>query len=190
MQKYTGSQFDKAIHFATDAHAGMLRKGTRIPYILHPLEAAAIVGSMTDDVEVLSAAVLHDVLEDTGTTLEQLRYVFGDRIADLVSAESEDKRKDQPASESWRIRKQETIDSLKSETRVEVKMIALGDKLSNIRAIHRDYLAIGDLLWDRFNQKDKSQHAWYYRAVADAIKELSDHLAWKEYDDLVRKVFE
>jgi myo-inositol-1(or 4)-monophosphatase len=180
---------DRAIHFAVDAHSGMFRKGTRIPYILHPLESAAIVGSMTDDVEVLAAAVLHDVLEDTDATPERLRAEFGDRVADLVCAESEDKRKERSAADTWKERKQQTVDELQQETRIAVKMIALGDKLSNIRAIHRDFQALGDLLWERFNQKDPSQHGWYYRSVADATRELSAHPAWQEYDELVRKTF-
>lgn len=180
---------DRAIHFAVDAHGGMFRKGTRIPYILHPLEAAAVVGSMTDDVEVLAAAVLHDVLEDTDATPERLRAEFGDRVADLVCAESEDKRKDRSVADTWKERKQQTVDELQQETRLAVKMIALGDKLSNIRAIHRDQLALGDRLWDRFNQKDKAQHGWYYRSVADAIRELSAYPAWREFDELVGKTF-
>ena len=181
---------DKAIEFATKAHRGALRKGTQIPYILHPLEAAAIVSSMTDDVEVMAAAVMHDVLEDTDTSVEQLRSEFGNRITDLVSAESENKREGLPAADTWRLRKQETIDELCRETQIEVKMIALGDKLSNIRAINWDYQTLGDSLWDRFNQKDKAQIGWYYRSIADAIQELSHYPAWKELDDLIRKTFE
>jgi myo-inositol-1(or 4)-monophosphatase len=69
-------------------------------------------------------------------------------------------------------------------------MIALGDKLSNVRAIYRDYQALGDKLWDRFNQKDKSEHGWYYRSIADATKELSKYPAWQEYERLVSILFE
>ena len=79
---------EKAISFAAKAHQGLPRKGTQTPYILHPLEAAAIVSSLTDDLEVIAAAILHDVLEDTPITEERLRAEFGDRIADWVSAES------------------------------------------------------------------------------------------------------
>lgn len=180
---------EKAIAFATQAHHGLTRKGTQTPYILHPMEAAVIVSSMTNDVEVMSAAVLHDVLEDTNTTVEQLRAEFGNRITDLVSAESENKREGESAAKTWRIRKQETIDDLRQETRLEVKMIALGDKLSNIRAINWDYQSLGDALWERFNQKDKTQIRWYYQSVADAIKELSEYPAWKELNDLIKKTF-
>ena len=184
-----GSILDKAIIFAVQAHSGMVRKGTKSPYILHPLEAAAIVASMTDDEEVIAAAVLHDVLEDTPTTVYQLIEEFGQRVTSLVDAVSENKREDITATETWKLRKQETIVELKNEKFLAVKMIALGDKLSNVRAMYRDYQAIGDELWDRFNQKDKSEHGWYYRSIADATKELSNYPAWKEYAQLVSLVF-
>lgn len=100
-----GLILDKAIIFAVNAHRGQFRKGSDTPYILHPMEAAAIVGTMTADDEVLAAAVLHDTVEDTGTTTEQIREQFGERVAALVSAESENKREDQPAASTWKIRK-------------------------------------------------------------------------------------
>ena len=139
---------EQAIIFAVQAHSGACRKGSQEPYILHPLEAAAIAATMTDDPEVLAAAVLHDVVEDTPHTLEEIRQRFGQRVGDLVSAET------------WRIRKEETIEHLRRERRIEVKIIVMGDKLSNLRAMHRAYLRWGDRLWDRFNQKDAAAHAW------------------------------
>ena len=183
------SILDKAIVFAVQAHSGMVRKGTKTPYILHSLEAAAIVATMTDDEEVIAAAVLHDVLEDTSATVNQLIEEFGQRVTAFVNAESENKREDIPATETWKLRKQETIDALYNEKHPDVKMIALGDKLSNVRAMYRDYQAIGDKLWNRFNQKDKSEHGWYYRSIADATRELSNYPAWKEYAQLVSLVF-
>ena len=72
---------------------------------------------------------------------------------------------------------------------LDVKMITLGDKLSNIRAINRDYNAIGDALWQRFNQKDKNEHYWYYQSIADCITELKDYPVYKEYCELVKITF-
>ena len=183
-----GEILDCAIIFATKAHEGQLRKGTQIPYILHPMEAAAIVGSMTTDEEIIAGAVLHDVVEDTDTTMEDVIAMFGERVGSLVASESENKREDQPAESTWKIRKQETLNHLATAP-IEVKMITLGDKLSNIRAIYRDYQAIGDALWQRFNQKDKSEHYWYYSGIAKCVPELGNHQAYKEYLELVRKTF-
>lgn len=183
-----GILLNKAIVFATEAHEGQFRKGTHIPYILHPIEAAAIVGTMTTDDEIIAGAVLHDVVEDTDTTVDEIKELFGERVAALVASESEDKREDKPAESTWKIRKQETLDHLKNAP-IDVKMITLGDKLSNIRAIYRDYNTIGDELWQRFNQKDKKEHYWYYQGIADSLTELNVHQAYKEYCDLIDKIF-
>ena len=77
----------KALTFATAAHAavGQLRKYTNEPYIVHPIEVAGIVAEVpgaTD--EMVAAAHLHDVVEDTGVTLELIRKEFGDEVATLV----------------------------------------------------------------------------------------------------------
>jgi len=181
---------NRAIVFATEAHRGAFRKGTGIPYILHPLEAAAIAATITVDHEVLAAAVLHDVIEDAGVTEAELREVFGSRVAELVSAESENNRADLPAGDTWRIRKQETLDALREEDRRDVKILVLADKLSNIRAIHRDFRALGEALWERFNMKDKDQIGWYYRSIAGALEsELGETLAWQEYRGLVEETW-
>ena len=181
--------FDRAIMFAAQKHSGAVRKGTKIPYIVHPMEVAAIAATMTDDPEVLAAAVLHDVAEDVGITEGELTERFGERIARLVMSESEDKRGGENKAESWRIRKEETIQHLQNATDINVKIIALSDKLSNMRSIYRDYTSIGESFWLRFNQKDKTQHAWYYSEVAKALSDLSDTFAWQEYSQLIKNVF-
>ena len=179
---------DKAIIFATKAHKGQFRKGTKTPYILHPLEAAAIVGTMTTDNEIIAAAVLHDVVEDTKVSLEEIANIFSHKVAYLVNSESEDKRENLPPEDTWRIRKEEALDHLRTSP-LDVKMITLGDKLSNMRAIHRDYKTLGDALWQRFNQKDKSQHYWYYQTIAAFLSELSEYPAYEEYVTLINETF-
>lgn len=85
--------YEKAVVFAAIAHQGARRKGSRIPYLSHPIEAAAIVSELTDDEELIAAAVLHDVVEDTPVTLEEVEQYFGERIAAYVGYETEDKRR-------------------------------------------------------------------------------------------------
>ena len=185
---FMGTMLNKAITFATKAHKDQMRKGSECPYILHPLEAAAIVATMTFDDEILAAAVLHDVVEDTETTISEIREFFGETVAGYVASESENKREELPADVTWKIRKQETLDHLKNVP-IEIKMITLGDKLSNIRSMYRDYNTLGEKLWERFNQKDKSEHYWYYKGIADCLSELKDYNAYKEYCELVEKTF-
>jgi myo-inositol-1(or 4)-monophosphatase len=179
---------DKAIVFATERHSGSVRKGTDIPFIVHPLEAVSIAAGITNDIEVLAAAVLHDVVEDTPTQLPEIEAAFGKRVAELVASESEDKMTDIPPSESWKLRKEATITALQTASYDE-KTLVLADKLSNIRAINRDYTLIGEKLWERFNQKDKKMHGWYYRSVAEALSDLSDTTAYNEFCRLVESTF-
>ena len=86
----------EAISFAVKAHDGMRRKKSKSPYILHPMEAAVIVGTMTDDQDLIAAAALHDVVEDTDVTIKEIEEKFGARVKELVSAETENKRPDLP----------------------------------------------------------------------------------------------
>ena len=102
---------DRAIAFAVKAHEGQPRKGTDIPYIFHPIEVGMIVSRITDDAEVIAAAVLHDTVEDCASvTLDVIRQEFGDRVARIVGLESEDK------SKTWEERKAGTVRALKKET--------------------------------------------------------------------------
>ena len=182
-------KIEQAVLYATVAHMGTKRKGKERAYILHPLEVLTIVGSITEDEDVLAAAVLHDTVEDTSTTKEDILRLFGERVASLVAAESEDKRKGQKAEDTWMIRKQETIELLKYAGR-DTKLICLGDKLSNLREISRDYEVLGEELWQVFNQKDPAMHKWYYSSLFEILEEeFKGAGAIEEYRELLRKVF-
>ena len=179
---------DRAIVFAVRAHAGTERRGKGFPYIVHPMEAVAIVATMTSDQELLAAAALHDTVEDTDVTLEQIRAEFGDRIASLVAAESDIEVTGVSEEESWRTRKQAAIDRIASVSR-DAKMVALGDKLSNMRAIARDYAVQGDALWNLFRVKERKAHEWHYRGLAESLHDLQETVAYKEFEQLINQVF-
>ena len=179
---------DRAVVFAVRAHAGTERRGKGFPYIVHPLEAVGIVATMTSDQELLSAAVLHDTVEDTDITLEQIRAEFGNRIASLVATETDMSVGEMNLEKNWRIRKQAAIDRLASASR-DAKIVALGDKLSNMRAIARDYSIQGDALWNLFRVKERKDHEWHYRGLVSALSELNDTFAYKEFSQLVDEVF-
>ena len=179
---------DRAIIFAVHAHAGTERRGKGYPYIVHPLEAVSIVATMTADQELLAAAALHDTVEDTEVTVDQLRAEFSERIASLVADESDEMPEGKTEEASWHQRKQAAIDRLAKASH-DAKMVALGDKLSNMRAIARDYAEIGDALWDRFHAKDPKDHEWHYRGLADALGELEGTEAYREFKSLINQVF-
>lgn len=179
----------EAIMFAVAAHDGMRRKKSETPYILHPMEAAVIVSTMTDDQNLIAAAALHDVVEDAGITIEEVEAKFGKRVRELVASETEDKRADLPPASTWRIRKEESLNVLKNTDDIAVLMVWIGDKLSNIRAIYRDFKVEGNAMWQRFNQNNVEEQAWYYRSIAKLTERLSDTSAWLEYKALTELVF-
>ena len=180
--------FDRAAKFAIDAHHNTERRGKGFPYIIHAMEAAEIVSRMTTDQELLAAAMLHDVLEDTDVTEEELRKAFGDRITELVLGESDQKVPDLSETASWVERKKFAIDRLKTESR-EAKMVALGDKLSNMRAIARDYEEKGDALWAIFHAPEPKLHRWHYEGLLDSLSELEGEGPYEEFKQLVHDTF-
>ena len=179
----------EALAFAVKAHDGMRRKKSDAPYILHPMEAAVIVGTMSDDQNLIAAAALHDVVEDAGVTIEEVEAKFGKRVRELVESETEDKRADLPQSDTWRIRKEESLTVLKNAEDIAVLMVWLGDKLANMRSIYRDWKTEGDKMWQRFNQKNVKEQEWYYTSITKLTERLSHTSAWLEYKTLTELVF-
>ena len=191
--KYLDSELlDRAIIFAVKAHHNTERRGKGFPYIVHPMEAVEIVATITPDQELLAAAALHDTIEDTDVTVEDIRRQFGDRIANLVHAESDQIDgvlfNGENEEETWHARKQAAIDRLAAAPH-DAKIVAMGDKLSNMRAIARDYAVKGDALWNIFHVKDKASHEWHYRGLAASLSELSDTFAYQEFITLIDQVF-
>ena len=181
---------EEAIIYSTVMYQGKVRKINNSPFILHPLEVAQILSAMTDDMEIIAAGVLHDIVEDTDGTLREIEKRFGERVADLVDSETE---KDIPVEDraaSWQRRKEESLVKLKASTDVGVKMLWLADKLSNLRSLAGAYGEMGDKIWDQLHQKDPSRHKWYYRTVAEYVEmQLNKTGAYKEYIDRINYIW-
>lgn len=172
---------EKAIEFATIKHMGQFRKGSNIPYIVHPVDVMQILTANSLDDETIMAGILHDTIEDTNTTYEELKDMFGENVANMVAAESEDK------SKSWKERKQRTIDELPNKSK-EVQCICCADKLSNIRTIYNDLGVIGDLVWKKFNAP-KEQIKWYYGSVIENLTLIKDYKMYKDLKNYFNLVF-
>ncbi|MCC7155654.1 MAG: HD domain-containing protein [Bryobacterales bacterium] len=148
-----------AIQFAAAAHSGQYRKGSRVPYIVHPIGVARTLLEIGCAEHVAVAGVLHDVVEDTHIKLVEVRVRFGRQVADLVEAASEPDR-----SLRWEDRKQHTIEFL-GQAPEESLLIGLCDKLDNLRSIRQDLTLSGDEVWDRFRRPRESQQ-WYYESLS------------------------
>ena len=175
-----------AIAYAATMHRNGLRKGMTMPYIVHPLEVMHILEVMTGDKHLMAAGVLHDVVEDTDATFEDVYARFGDDIGALVEGHTE-KHKEDP----WEKRKEEALAQL-AKADVREQKLVLADKLANMRAIARDYAKYGEDLWQRF-KRGKDIQSWYYHAAAKAMSDLEfDTEAapfYKEFEDKVNQVF-
>ena len=183
------TKLEDAIAFALNAHAGTKRKGKNRAYILHPLEVLTITAGLTENEDILAAAVLHDTVEDTDTAPEEIEKRFGPRVRTLVMAESEDKMPGLSPRDTWKKRKEETLRRLEKADR-DMKLICLGDKLANLREMARDFRKSREALWTRFNQTDKNEHGWYYGSVFRILeREFGPIPAILEYRDLLEDVF-
>ncbi len=171
----------KALKFASKAHSDQVRKGTDIPYIAHPMEAALILSQAGASETLIAAALLHDTLEDTPTTEQDLEYVFGSSVTELVKGMTKDTNLD------WQGNRQHSIDRLAVMSMDEM-LLLLSDKLANLRSIAVDYAEIGDALWNRFNRGYADQK-WYYSSLADGMSALGEAPAYLEYKRLVQQLF-
>ena len=180
---------ERALIFAAEAHQGTFRKQSTIPYILHPAEVCAIATTMTQDPEILAAALLHDVAEDTEYTLEDIRQAFGNRTADLVAMTTEKEYPGMTKKQSWKKRKEESLEKLKASDDIAVHILWLSDKLSSLRGIYHRYIDVGDAVWKSFNQTDPAKQYWYYKMIGEYVQDLSHFPAYEEYSILVGRVF-
>jgi len=179
------NRFDMLMHnaiiFAAGKHRNGLRKGTDIPYISHIMEVMQILIKNSCEENVVIAGILHDTLEDTETTPEEIYKLFGSKVLSIVQSETENK------SLSWFERKSATISHLRNAS-VEAKLVCCADKLSNIRSMYADLHKIGEKLWERFNAP-KKQIKWYYENIVSSISEISDTVMYCDLKEMVNDVF-
>lgn len=180
---------DAAIMFASKAHEGTYRKGNGQPYIFHPLEVMNLTSLMSLDEEILCAAILHDVVEDTPVSIEEIEERFGKRVARMVAFESEDKRGQVNKKGTWVERKKEAIAEVAQMDDVGAKMVCLADKVSNLRSFHLGLFDQGEAFWKNFNQNDPVMHYWYYNELKNALSDLKDYSVYKEYCFLIDAIF-
>ncbi len=163
----------KAIEFAVNAHKNQFRKGTKIPYIVHPLNVMKTILMYSDNQTVAIAGVLHDTLEDTDTTVEDIQKNFGSEVTNLVVKASEKAKIEKNLPKDWKSRKMLTLEELKNETDENFLFLSCADKLDNLNDILTDYSNQGDELWSRFN-RGKELQIWYYQSLAEIFSSKKD----------------
>jgi (p)ppGpp synthase/HD superfamily hydrolase len=174
---------EKAIIFAAKAHNGQMRKSSEIPYITHPFAVGMLLQKANCSENVIAAGLLHDTLEDTSTTVEDLREHFGDHVTALVQAASEPDK-----TLSWEERKQHTIQSLKEASVEEIQVIT-ADKLHNLQSIRDQLQLTGEDTWNRFKRGGEHQHWYYSGIVRELLPRKKQFILIAELERVVEEVF-
>lgn len=164
-------RLNQALQFGAEAHAAQKRKGTSIPYFTHPVAVALIVSQVTSDEDIIIAAILHDVVEDSrdpNFSEEKIQNIFGDRVLEIVlgCTQRETENRD------WKIRKVSYLDNLYAAP-VESLLVVAADKIHNLLSIHNDYDLMKDRVFRKFSAT-KEDTMWFYREVFERIKKRMD----------------
>ena len=163
----------KALEFATEAHKGQVRKYTGEPYIVHPIEVMELVKQVIDDPEMQAAALLHDVVEDTPVSINEIKDEFGPRVAALVS-DLTDVSKPEDGNRALRkeLDRQHT-----AKASPDAKTVKLADLISNGRSIIKD-----DPNFAKVFMKEKA-------ALLDVMTE-GNIILFKQASDMVASYFD
>ncbi len=176
------SKIIKAIDFANFKHRNQKRKSTEKPYIVHPFTVGMMLSKINWNEETIIAGILHDVIEDTDVTIDELRKEFGDRVVEIVEGVTEPDK-----DAEWEERKKHTLETLPNKS-IEIKLVSCADKLHNIYSISEEQKMMGDKVFEKFARGKKSQE-WYYRGLVEALNELSGIKMYEELKHLVKDVF-
>ena len=161
-----GSALADAAAWAIEMHKDQVRKATGIPYVSHLFAVAALAMEHGADEDQTVAALLHDIIEDTPATFEQVDERFGPRVAEIVAACSERHGDPKP---KWRMRKEVYIDHI-GLMPTEALVVTIADKLHNARSIRRDLAVQGLPMFARFTAADPDDQLWYYESLVDAYR--------------------
>jgi (p)ppGpp synthase/HD superfamily hydrolase len=174
---------DRALAMAARAHRTQVRKGDDVPYVQHPVHVAILLLKHGFAEPVVVAGILHDVVEDTSVTLPEIRAQFGDDVATLVDAVSEQKT-DEAGQRPWRVRKDEQLAKLDAAP-IEVVALKAADLLHNVHTTLRAVRSRGDAVWNRFNAP-KAEQLWLQGAVVARVRaRLGDHPLARELEEAV-----
>lgn len=158
---------ERALNKAAFLHTRHDRKGSGLPYIVHPYAVACMISEYTTDEEVIAAALLHDTVEDAaGYTVHHLEKEFGTRIAELVEGLTE-RYVAGPRFDAWLARKREYLERISAASQ-EVMLICAADKLHNLRSLIEAYRSSGEGFFLSFSAP-KDVQVLFFELIADTL---------------------
>lgn len=148
---------------AMEAHKGQVRKGDgKTPYILHPLEVGITLSYYTASEELIAAAILHDVVEDSSIKVSEIKQEFGEEVCDAVELLTENKK-----IKDWAERKAENLNRLSQNKTIYI--IKAVDSLVNMKELFAIIGDQGEAVWKRFNAPKEMKMA-YFEKILNEIK--------------------
>ena len=184
---------DKALIKARKLHKEQFRKGGKVPYFVHLIDVGKILMYEEDlNENVICAGILHDTLEDTKYTREDLKRDFGEEVYNIVDFCSEPGNTptttEEEGKKNWKNRKTHSINSLKNATEEQL-LVFIADKYSNLSSMKEDLILIGDELWKKFNAPYE-EIKWYFVSIRDeSRKKIPNKRTFILFDKLVKEVF-
>jgi (p)ppGpp synthase/HD superfamily hydrolase len=162
-------RYDAALTLAARAHQGQTRKGTDVPYIVHVVNVSLILQRYGFDEDITIAGLLHDVIEDCGTSRETVANAFGERVAGIVATLTK------PGDGlSWEENRAAIISQLE-QGGPDAATVKAADTLHNVRSLWRDIQASGPAVWQRFQRGAAPNLAYYRRVVTSVQHVLGNH---------------
>jgi len=180
-------EFEAALLYAAEAHREQVRKGSGVPYLSHLLQVAGLALEHGADEQVAIGALLHDVVEDTPASPEDIEQRFGKRVREIVEGCSDTLDKE-TEDRSWRERKETYLAHLCESASADVLLVSCCDKLHNSRSILSDLKEQGDTIWGIF-KGGREGTLWYYRALVEAYRKVDAPLRLvRELDEVVSEI--
>ncbi|MEK7538929.1 MAG: HD domain-containing protein [Patescibacteria group bacterium] len=171
------SLIERAVALAVRAHDGQMRKEAPMPYIVHPIEVGLILARHGFSDVVIAAGIVHDLVEDTNITADELRHLLGDDVTDIVVPVTHDD------TLSWEEKKKAYIESVRGAGS-EAKAASLADKIANAYSLIAAHQAQGSTIWSYFNA-GREKKIWFEEAMLDMFRASLTHSMVDEYEGLV-----
>lgn len=168
MINYT-AKLDKAIRRSAWAHeqAGQHRKGTDLPYIIHPFGTMLIASNATKNEDILIACLLHDILEDINPKIygeSEIESEFGSKILSIVKDVTNNN------NPNWYQKSEAYLNHIAAKACNEAIVVCISDKIHNLSSVLYDFEIIGDKIWQRFSTKNAKDQVWWYQSVLEVTK--------------------
>jgi (p)ppGpp synthase/HD superfamily hydrolase len=173
-EKGYSEQYEQALRVATVAHRYQTRKGSGLPYVIHPIHVSVILLRHGFSTEAVIAGLLHDVVEDQGYELGEIEGRFGAPVAEMVKALSERKSDAEGVKRPWELRKREALQQIR-EASLDAVAVKCADTLHNAHSFVQDLRREGVAVWEHFNRGPQLQLNYYRRVLDLAEERLGAH---------------